>query len=426
MSVRKNVLANYIGAGTSALAPILAMPWYISILGTKFWGLVSFIWVLQALLALVNAGLAQALIREISHLAIAKEVGQKRIAAILFGFERIYWGFSISAGLILAYFANNITTGWLRLGEIPVETGMMVIYAASAIFILQFPASLYRSVLFGSGHQIKQSVIISTATVLRHLGGVALLSIHGSIETYLVWNVITAGMETLVTAIISWRSLHVKRATLQWDQAEMRKVFLLTIGLSVSVFLGILTLQIDKIVLSWSLPIEQFGYYAIASAVSIGMLQAFTPIISAVLPKLVALQDQPKILKQFNLKLVRMMFVIVGVVAVIFSLAGESLLNLWLRDARVVAIVYPVLTVLLVGTGLNAIYSVGYINWVAAGASKKILIVNASALILSIMFLPFLVVKYQLIGAAFGWVSINLIGLLLSLDWIASGSKVAN
>lgn len=424
MSIRKNVVANYFGAGISALAPILALPWYVSILGAKYWGLVSFIWILQGILGLVNAGLSQALIREISSLVNAKELGQQKIAAILFGFERIYWGFSISAGLLLAYFANNIVSSWLKLGDIPAETGMLVIYAAAIIFVVQFPATLYRSVLFGSGHQVQQNVLISTSTVVRHLGGVAILSIHGSIEVYLAWNVITALVETLVTAKMSWAYLHVKRSVLKWDQAEMSKVFSLTIGLSVSVFLGILTLQIDKIVLSWSLPIEQLGYYAIATAVSIGMLQAFTPVISAVLPKLVQLQGLPQSLKALNLKLMWIMLTIIGIVALMYGLAGELLLTLWLRDIQVVAIVFPVLSLLLVGTAMNAIYSIGYVNWVAAGESNKVLRVNAISLALSIALLPMLIAKYHLFGAAFGWLAINLIGMLLSLGWLVKGREI--
>ena len=405
------MVANYFGAGISALAPILALPWYISILGTKYWGLVSFVVVLQGILGLINAGLSQALIREISSLIMAKEIGQQKIAAILYGFERIYWGFSFCTGLLLALFANSIVTHWLKLGDIPVETGRLVIYAAAIIFVVQFPVSIYRSVLFGSGHQVKQNVIISIATVLRHAGCVLALYIHGSIVTYLAWSAFASLIETLVTAKLSWRSLQVNKAELEWDTQEMRKVFLLTIGLSVSVFLGILTLQIDKIVLSWSLPIEQLGYYAIASTVSIGLLQTFTPIVSAVLPKVVQLQGYAQDLKRLNLKLIGIMLVIVSVSALAFTIFGKVLLMLWLRDLHVVEIVFPVLALLLVGSGLNAIYSVGYINWIAAGASKKILIVNASALALSIIFLPFLVTKYQLMGAAMGWVTINIIGL---------------
>lgn len=426
MSILKNVTANYFGAAVSAIVPILALPWYLSILGAKYWGLVSFVVVLQGILGLVNAGLSQALIREISSLAMAKEIGQKKIAAILYGFERIYWGFSFCAGIIVACFADSIVTSWLKLGDIPVETGRLVIYAAAIIFAVQFPVSIYRSVLFGGGHQVKQSVVVSIATVLRHVGCILALYIHGSIVTYLIWNALASLIETLATAKLSWGSLHVTRTQLKWDTQEMRKVFSLTIGLSVSVFLGILTLQIDKIVLSWSLPIEQLGYYAIASMVSIGLLQTFTPIISAVLPKVVQLQTDTSALKKFNLKLLSIMFAIVSVVALLFATAGKWLLILWLRDVQVVAVIFPVLSLLLVGTAMNAIYSVGYVNWVAAGSSRKVLAVNFIALTLSIMLLPFFIERYQLIGAALGWLIINGVGLLLSLDWIIRERKISN
>lgn len=426
MSIRNNVAANYLGASVSAIAPILALPWYISIIGAKYWGLVSFVVVLQGILGLVNAGLAQALIREISSLIAAKEIGQKKIAAILYGFERIYWGFSICAGLLVACFADSIVSHWLKLGDIPVETGRQVIYAAAVIFAVQFPVSIYRSVLFGCGHQVKQNIVASSATVLRHLGGVTVLYIQGSIVTYLVWNALASLIETLVTAKLSWGSLQVKRSAMHWDYPEMRKVFLLTIGLSASVFLGILTLQIDKIVLSWSLPVEQLGYYAIASAVSIGLLQVFTPITSAVLPRVVQLQAHASELRKLNLKLLGIMVAIVSVGALLYAIAGKVLLTLWLRDVQVVAVVFPVLSLLLVGTAMNAIYSVGYVNWVAAGSSRKVLAVNSIALALSIMLLPFFIERYQLIGAAFGWVTINSIGLLLSLDWITKGKGKSN
>lgn len=417
MSIRKNIAANYLGAAVSAIAPILALPWYLSILGTKYWGLVSFVVVLQGLLGLVNAGLSQALIREISNLILEKEIGQQKIATILYGFERIYWGFSFCTGMLVALFANSIVTHWLKLGDIPTETGQLVIYAAAVIFTVQFPVSIYRSVLFGSGHQVKQNIVISTATLLRHVGCVVALSVHGSIVTYLVWNALASLIETLVTAKLSWSSLQVKRKGLKWDALEMRKIFLLTIGLSLSVLLAVLTLQIDKIVLSWSLPVEQLGYYAIASTVSIGLLQTFAPIIGAVLPKVVQLQGQEAALKNLNLKLFGMMLVIVSVGGGGFAFFGEALLTLWLKDTHVISIVFPLLSLLLVGTGLNAIYNVGYINWVATGATKKILSVNALALVLSALLLPLLVARYQLFGAAFGWLIINSVGMLMSLDW---------
>ena len=72
---------------------------------------------------------------------------------------------------------------------------------------------------------------------------------------------------------------------------------------------------------------------------------------------------------------------------------------------------------------MNAIYNVGYMNWLAAGATNKILKVNILSLGLAIALTPFFVAKYDLLGAACGWLIINGIGLLLSLDWLVKGKN---
>ena len=115
------------------------------------------------------------------------------------------------------------------------------------------------------------------------------------------------------------------------------------------------------------------------------------------------------------------MLTMVTLLIFVFTLAGKLVLELWLKDANVVAIVYPVLMLLLVGTGMNAIYNVGYMNWLAAGTTNKILMVNVLSLGLAIIFTPILVAKYELMGAAFGWVIINSFGLLFGLDWLFKG-----
>ena len=44
VSLRLNIFVNYIGVGAVALSSIIALPWYLSALGTKQFGLIGFIW----------------------------------------------------------------------------------------------------------------------------------------------------------------------------------------------------------------------------------------------------------------------------------------------------------------------------------------------------------------------------------------------
>ena len=420
MSVRRNIVANYLGAGISALAPILALPWYISILGPKQWGLISFIALLQGLLGLLNTGLSQALVREFAE----KVAEKKKMAILLFGFERIYWIFAIVAALLMIISAGLITKYWLKLDNFPKGTGELVVCCAAAIFAVQFPVSIYRSVLMGCGEQIKQNIFLTIGILLKHVGGVVVVVIYKSIEAYLLWSVLAAFMETVLTAHSSWGVLGIKRSEIGWDFAAMKKVFALSLGLSISVLLGMLTMQMDKIVLSWSLPIEQLGYYSIASAVALGLLQLFNPISSAVLPKIVQSRFQVDVLRKLNVKLFLIMLGLVGLSLIGFLLVGKQLLNLWLRDTHLVNVIYPIIEVLLIGTGFNALYNVGYMNWLAEGSTSKIFRVNVVALVLSVILIPLLITKYGLVGAAFGWLVINSVGLLLSLDWIFNRGAV--
>ena len=414
MSVRRNIVANYIGAGISALAPILALPWYISILGPKQWGLISFISLLQGLLGLLNAGLSQALVREFAD----KVAEKKKMAILLFGFERIYWIFSILAALLMALFASLIVKYWLKLDGFPNGTGILVIYAAAGLFAVQFPVSAYRSVLIGSGEQVKQNFNLILGVLLRHLGGVLVVVIYKSIEAYLLWSVFAAFIETILTAHSSWYVLGVKRSDVGWDFGAIKKVLIFSMGLSASVLLALVTMQMDKIVLSWTLPIEQLGYYSIASAVALGLLQLFNPISGAVLPKIVQSKFQHATLRKLNIKLFLIMLSLVGLSLIGFLLIGKQLLAFWLKDTHLVNVIYPIIEVLLIGTGLNALYNVGYMNWLAQGSTSKIFRVNVIALLLSVILIPIFITKYGLVGAAFGWLGINSVGLLLSLDWV--------
>lgn len=420
MNIRRNIAANYIGVGIASITPILALPWYIQILGMKYWGLISFISILLGILGLANAGLAQTLVREFSRLAGDQENGQKRIATILLGFERIYWLFAFAAAVLVCIFASSIVAHWIKLGDIPTEYGLAVVYAAAALFASIFPVAVYRSVLRGCGEQVKQNAVLSGGAVIKHAGGVFALLCFPSIYTYLIWNVAASFLETIVTARLSWGILNVSRSNVKWDSSEMRKLFAFTLSLSLSVILGTLTMQIDKLAISWMLPIDQLGYYTIASLVAMGLLQLFNPVTSAVLPRIVQLNDQPAALKQLNFKVFFMMLAMIAGVLIGYIFGGKLILVYWLKDMNVVEIVHPVLTLLLLGTGLNAIYNVGYMNWLAAGSTNKIMKVNMLSLGLSILLTPILVAKYALPGAASGWLIINSLGLLLSLDWMAN------
>ncbi|MBV5329278.1 MAG: oligosaccharide flippase family protein [Chlorobium sp.] len=416
--LKQHVLANYLGTGVVILTPIFALPWYLSELGSKQYGLVGFIAMLQAILGLIDAGMSQALVREIAVRFDPTDSGRQRTASLLFGFERIYWIFCLCAGLAVAFLNNVIATHWLNLDGLSIANGKTAIYGAAAIFAAQFPGSIYRSLLVGAQAQIVLNCIMSGGVLLRHIGGVVVVLIWPTLLAYLIWHAMIALLETLIRGRWAWHVLQIKRSQVKWDADELRPVWQVVAGMSGATLLGALTIQMDRIVLSRMVSIDQFGYYTIASTCALGSLQLIYPITQAVLPQAIQMRYDPVALRCLSVKLGRLIALLVVLGAVIFSNFGKWLLDIWLRNSEAAAAIYPVLSVLLAGVALNAFYNVGYMNWLAHQKTRRILQVNAFGLLLSVILIPPLVLWLGTIGASAGWLVINLIGFVLSLEWL--------
>lgn len=416
--VRRNIFANYVGAATMVAAPVMALPWYLSILGPKQFGLISFVTALQAFLGLLDSGISQVSMREFSVRMNETKEGRHGAATLLFGFERIYWIVAICAGIITLFFSGFISSHWLVLDAEFNALGVAAVCGAAVIFTAQFPGTLYRSFLAGAQAQVTLNAIAVTGLLVRHVGGVILLAIWPQLLTYLVWQAGVAALETVVRHHFAWKIVGIKRADITWNSAGLSSIWPAVAKMSGAVILGALTVQMDKIILSRMLPIEQFGYYAIASTISQGVLNLIYPLVQAISPRMMQLTLEPMALRALNIKLARSIAFMVIASAAGYIVAGEWVLGFWLRDPAAVATVHPLLSILLIGSALNAFYHVGYFNWVANGQARRILLVNGVSLVVCLMVTPPLVSWQGMIGATFGFLAMNAIGLLISLEWL--------
>lgn len=431
MALKRNILANYLGAGAVGLAPILALPWYLAALGPKQFGLVGFIVVLQSVLGLLDAGLGQALVREFSVRFGSADAGRRSAASLLFGFERLYWLFAMCAGCITLLLADTIAIRWLNLEGMAAASGTEAIYGAAFIFAAQFPGSVYRSLLVGAQAQVALNGIMLGGALVRHGGGVIVVLVWPTLTAYLTWHASAALLETLVRGKVAWQTLNTQRGQICWKPSELRPVLGLVAGMSGATLLGALTVQMDRIILSQMVSLEQFGYYTIAATVAVGVLQLIHPLTQGILPRAIQMRADPVALRAISNKLFAVITLLVAASATVYLAGGKWLLSIWLRDAEAVAVVYPILTIMLAGTALNAFYNVGYMNWIARKNIRRLLQVNTAALILSVVLIPWFVMWQGMIGAAFGWLAINLIGFLLSLEWlkqkpISEGDRCGN
>lgn len=420
MSIKKDILANYIGTAIVLIVPLLALPWYISLLGAENFGLISLAIMLQSLLSLLDAGTSQALVREFAVRFDRSRSGLESCAILLRGFEKIYWLFTIITGSLMILSTHWLARDWLHQASSNFEGRTIAIYGSIAMFITQFPGAIYRSVFTGTQQHLTLNKIISAGTIIRHLGAILLLLISPTIITFFAWHTLIICLETFLRFILAWRLLSPEKSNLIWDMSEVRKVWRSTLYLSLSVILGTLAMQSDKIILSHLVPVTDFGYYVIAATIATGLLQVVYPLIQTTFPIATQLAEKPDLLYKLYQKLFLAIFLMVVIGALIFFEIGETVLFLWLHSEYISQHVYFLLCILLIGTGLNIFYNIGYLNLLVKKKTSYILKINALSLASTLIFTPWLVHTYGTSGAAFGWVLNSCLGLLLSLQWVYS------
>lgn len=415
--LRKNVVANYIGSVISILGPLLSLPFYLAFLGPNQYGLIGFVLLIQASLNLLDAGLGQALVREVS-LSLPLPDGRRLASRLIFNVERLYWGFALVVALIVSVMSTYISTHWLKLGVLPIGLGILSVIGAALIFLFQFPGALYRSFLIGSQAQVPLNKILIVANIFRHVGGIILVYLYPYVATYLAWQALVALCETLVRRAKVWAMLESQNRRDWWDLKEFGHFFRLIRGLSIAIWVGAFFVQLDKVILSKMVSIEEFGYYTIASSVSLGVLQLIYPLLQAVQPKVIALKDDPVLVRQLYIKLFLLILSIFSALILGFILLGQPLINLWLRHAEAAHKVYEYCSLLLIGTAFNGLYNVGYMDWIVRRMARNILALNLLSLMLMMILLPITIHAYGIKGATVGWVVINFIGFSCSLGWL--------
>lgn len=401
-------------------APMLALPWYLSLLGAENFGLISLAIMLQTLLGLLDAGIGQALVREFAVRFDGSKQGLKQCAILLGGFEKIYWLFSIVMGSLMLLSANWLETYWLHPKNGNLDGGMTAIYGSATLFVAQFPGAIYRSLFIGTQQHLTLNKIIVAGMLIRHLGAILLLSVSPTLLTFFIWHTLIISLETLLRFILAWRVLLPEKPAMSWNMSEVSKVWRPTLYLSLSVILGSLVMQVDKIILSHLVPVTDFGYYTIAATAATGLLQVIYPLMQTAFPIAARLADNPVMLRKLYRKLFIGIALAVTIAGFAFLKIGDILLTFWLHSENAVQQVYLLLGFLLIGTGLNAFYNIGYLNWLVKKKTHHVLKVNALSLVITLIATPLLVHANGVSGAAFGWILVSGMGLLLSLEWIYS------
>ena len=419
-SFKKNIIANFFGQGWIALMSLAFIPLYINYLGIVSYGLIGIFAMLQVWLGLLDMGMTPALSREMARF-IGGGGDSQSISNILRSIITIAVIISMIIALSVWLCSNWLATNWIKsakLSELKVANAFTIM---GLIIGLKFIEGIYRSAVVGLQKQVFLNIASSSLETLRGFGAVVLLIfISPTIEAFFIWQGIISILSLIMMAYITYSSIPKPpiSSKFSWEALDGIKSFAL--GIMSITILSILLTQVDKLLLTHLLSLEDFGNYSLAFVVSNAIYKFAGPVTQAIYPHMTSLEargDTNELIKVYH-KGSQFVTILMGPLAIILIVFPDVILWLWTKNSVLTSKVSPLVTVISLGVFLNGIMQLpGLIQYVYNWTNLTIR-TNIFALIIVVPSLMFIVPKYGSLGAAWVWVSLNTFYFIFTIHFL--------
>jgi O-antigen/teichoic acid export membrane protein len=415
VTLRRNITANYLGQGWVALMQLAFIPIYITYLGMEAYGLIGIFAILQAGLVLMDLGMTPTLNREMARFTAGAHTAQS-IRELLHSLEIICVGIAFLVVISIWSASSWFSQNWLRTEKLPFDTVSVVIIIMGVVAALRFVESIYRGAILGLQNHVWLNVVAAILATARGLGAVGILIwFSPTIEAFFLWQGFISLMSVIILALRVHRTLPVAAQPVHFSMQALSGVWKFAQGIIITTFLSILLTQVDKILLSRILSLEEFGAYVLAATVANALSLLIGPIAQGYYPRFTELltrNDKLGLIAAYH-QSSQLMTVMLVPVAMLLIFHGETVLFLWTGNAELARNSAFLVTLLALGTTFLGLMNIPYMLQLAYGWSTFAAKVNAVIVAVLIPILFLVAPRYGAIGAACVWVGITSSYILL-------------
>lgn len=434
MSLKKNVIANFLGNGYVVILQFALVPFLLKYLGTEAYGLVGIYMTLLAALNMLDMGLSPALSRELARLsAIPNAHNLMRITVTTL--ESIY--FAIAILIVLAFFFISpwLVHHWLNNNTLPSETVITCLRLIGAQCALQFMTNFYTNGLNGLQHMVRANYVLSLNHTLRAFFGLlVLIQMSANVEFYFLSQLIMTFVGLLLTAHALYKKLPSLnpqankkinfedriKARFSMERLDACKRF--ATGMAITSVLTFFIMQTDKIIVSKLVSLEEFGYYTVAVSIAVTIAGAAGLVSKSVLPRmtqLIAINDI-ETTKSLYLKASSLVAWIILPISGLLIIFKYEFLTLYLGDPKSVEFISPVFALLMTGYAIHSLMYIPYSFSLAHGWTRYGINTSIVAIIIMTPVTIYTTLKYGIYGAAASWTILSIGYLCFSLRYLHS------
>lgn len=408
-SVKSNIRANFIGRFWTVVVHFAFVPVYIGFLGVEGYGLIGFFIALVGVTSAMELGMSAVLNRELARRVALGSLHECR--DLVRTFEAVYWGAGITLGSAVALLSGPISRTWLQAVSMDPASIRRAVLLMGLVLAAQLPLILYQGGLRGLERQVSLNVVTVIFMTVRTGGAaLALWQIAPTVEVFFGWHVGAVALHAIVLGALLWHHLPGEGRG-RFDSSQFIAVRGFAIDLAAITVLALVFTQLDKVILSRLIDLDDFGYYSLATVVAGGLAYVVLPTFEAVYPRfsaLVAKEGNRSYLVDLYHRASQLVSVLLLPIALSVAAFASDVIWVWTGSLDGAANAGPLLALLVIGSALNGLVNVPYALMLAHGWTRLPLFLNLGAAVILLPLLVILVNRYGATGAAAIWMAVNL------------------
>ena len=418
--LKRNLVANYLGQGLTAVMGLAFIPLYIQYLGMEAFGLIGLFAVMQAWLTLLDMGMTPTLNREMARYTAGAHSPQS-IRDLLRSLEILCFSLAALIGVGVWAASGYLASDWLRAEKLPIAVVAQAFSVMALVVALRFVEGIYRGSLFGLQRQVWYNGANAILATVRYGGAVAVLAwVSPTVQAFFLWQALVSLLSISVFAASVHRALPQPPLAPKFSRQALAGVWKFASGMMGITFLALLLTQVDKVLLSRLLTLESFGYYTLAATVAGVLYVVISPITQAIFPRMVELStcdDQAALISVYH-QGAQLVTILIAPAVMLLSFFAGGVVFMWSGDANLAVNTAPILLPLVLGTFLNGLMWMPYQCQLAHGWTSLTLKINIVAVVVLIPAILWVVPHYGAVGAAWIWVALNAGYVLIAIQFM--------
>ncbi len=417
MSLRRNIIANFVGQFYVTLIGIFLVPLYIKYMGAEAYGLVGFYAMLQAWFILLDMGLTPTMSRETARFNGGAS-DALTLRQLLRSLEYIFVSVAIIGAVAMIAGSGFVSNSWLKVQQLPLSEVQNAVILIAIIVALRWICGLYRGAINGFERIVWLNCFNIIIATIRFALIIPFLIFVGATPTdFFSYQLVVAIIEVVVLVIQTYRLMPKVEDNkgIIWEWKPLRSVLKFSLTIAFTSGVWVLVTQTDKLILSGLISLADYGYFTLAVLVASGILTMSGPVSGALLPRMTKLEAKGDAsgLIQLYRKATQIVAIIVIPASLVLALFSEQILWAWTGNTDVSNKAAPVLTLYALGNGVLAMAAFPYYLQFAKGDLKLHLIGNVLFVLIFIPLLIFTVNNYGMKGAGYAWLIANLVPFIV-------------